>query len=55
MKTKKEKKEVQKFGLEKFEVAKLKNLRLIIGGGDDPVDTNDHKGKKGSSEVCNKP
>lgn len=58
MKMKKQKKEIQKFVLEKFEVAKLKNLHLIIGGGndiDDPIDTNDHKGKKGSSEVCNKP
>ncbi|BDU24942.1 MULTISPECIES: hypothetical protein [unclassified Flavobacterium] len=58
MKMKKQKKEIQKFSLEKFEVAKLKNLHLIVGGGndiDDPIDTNDLKGKKGSSEVCNKP
>jgi len=55
MKTKQEKKEVQKFNLEKFEVAKLKNLHLIIGGGnDDPLDTNNNnKGKKDSSEKCN--
>jgi len=59
MKAKNEKKEVKKFGLEKFEVAKLKNLHLIIGGekdkGDDPIDTNDNKNGKGlSSDVCNK-
>jgi len=52
MKKKKEKKEVQKFDLEKFEVVKLKNLRLIVGGGDDPIDTN--RGKGGSSIECNK-
>ncbi|MEA9413545.1 hypothetical protein [Flavobacterium sp. PL02] len=35
MKTKREKKEVNKFDLEKFKVAKLKNLHLIKGGGDE--------------------
>lgn len=58
MKTKNEKKEVNKFGLERFEVAKLKNLHLIVGGGDDdPVDTNDKNNKdvknnKVSSAIC---
>jgi len=55
MKTKKEKKEAGKFDIEKFEVAKLKNLHLIIGGKiaqDDPIDTNDHNGKKDSSVKC---
>lgn len=59
MKTKNEKKEVEKFGLERFEVAKLKNLHLIVGGDnaedDDPVDTNDHKNVKdvkASSAIC---
>lgn len=55
MKTKNKKEEAKKFGLEKFEVAKLKNLHLIIGGGedkkDDPVDgTNQKDG--GSSRGC---
>ncbi|WP_161595772.1 hypothetical protein [Flavobacterium pectinovorum] len=58
MKTKNEKKEVNKFGIEKFEIAKLKNLHLIVGGidleKDDPADTNDHKQKKNSSEKCQK-
>ena len=51
MKTKK-KKEIPKFELEKFEVAKLKNLIIIKGGnnGDDPIDTNNGKG--GSSREC---
>ncbi|UWY30095.1 hypothetical protein N4T20_09155 [Flavobacterium sp. TR2] len=56
MKSKKEKKQVKKFGLEKFEIAKLKNLHLIVGGGDDPIDTN-HKNQNrtdGSSINCNK-
>ncbi|MDQ6527692.1 hypothetical protein [Flavobacterium sp. LHD-85] len=38
MKTKKTKKEVNKFDLEKFNIAKLKNLRSINGGGTPPVD-----------------
>jgi len=54
MKSKKEKKEVRKFDLEKFEVAKLKNLHLIVGGGDfkkdDPIDTNNKI--NGSSARC---
>ncbi|CAC9976187.1 MULTISPECIES: hypothetical protein [Flavobacterium] len=36
------KKEIKKFDLEKFEVAKLKNLRTIVGGdapGDDKTIT----------------
>lgn len=58
MKTKNEKKEVSKFGIEKFEIAKLKSLHTIIGGrntttnDDDPSDTNDRKQKKNSSEKC---
>lgn len=52
MKTKKEKKEVRKFDLERFEVAKLKNLHLIVGGGDEPIEIT--KGKNGgSSRGCN--
>jgi len=58
MKTKNEKKDAGKFGLEKFEIAKLKNLHLIVGGTDseknDPVDTNDHKQKKDSGVECHK-
>ena len=54
MKTKKAKKEINKFDLEKFEVAKLKSLHLIVGGGDDkkddPIETNNNKG--GSSRGC---
>jgi hypothetical protein len=54
MKTDKEKKANKKFDLKKFEVAKLKNMHLIIGGGngDDPIDTN--RGKNGSSIDCNR-
>lgn len=54
MKTKNKKKEVIKFDLEKFEVAKLKSMFLIKGGyvpGDDPIETNNNKG--GSSRGCN--
>jgi hypothetical protein len=36
MKTNKDKKSNKKFDLEKMKVAKLKNMHLIIGGGDDP-------------------
>ncbi|MRX69339.1 hypothetical protein SAMN06265349_10632 [Flavobacterium resistens] len=51
MKESKLKKEIKKFDLDKMEVAKLKNMHLIIGGGgDDPIDTNDKKG--GSSRDC---
>ncbi|WP_337965391.1 hypothetical protein [uncultured Flavobacterium sp.] len=59
MKTKNEKKSINKFGIERFEVAKLKSLNSIVGGGktttvnDDPSDTNDHKGKQNSTEKCN--
>ncbi|MFH7012403.1 hypothetical protein ACHRV5_11050 [Flavobacterium sp. FlaQc-52] len=55
MKSKKETKKNNKFDLEKFEVAKLNSLRLIIGGGtghdDDPKDTN-KTDKGGSSGDC---
>ena len=53
MKTKKENKVIKKFNLEKFEVAKLKNLR-VIKGGDAPDDTIDGTGNKGghSSGDC---
>jgi hypothetical protein len=51
----KKNKEVKKFSLEKFEIAKLKNSHLIIGGNSDntgPVDgTNQKDG--GSSRACN--
>lgn len=51
MKTSKSKSEIKKFDLDKMEVAKLKNMHLIVGGGgDDPVDTNDKKA--GSSNRC---
>lgn len=42
MKPKKVNKTINKFILEKFEVAKLKNLHVIKGGnspGDDPINT----------------
>lgn len=54
MKTKREKKEVSKFDLEKFKIAKLKNLHAIKGGNntpDDPIDGSGNKGK-GSSGQC---
>lgn len=54
MKPKQKNKAINKFNLEKFEVAKLKNMHIIKGGnakGDDPIDTNNHKG--GSSGDCN--
>lgn len=48
MKTDKQK-DKAKFDLEKMEVAKLKNMRLIVGGKvvelDDPIDTNHQAGK----------
>jgi hypothetical protein len=51
MKISKSKSEIKKFDLYKMEVAKLKNMHLIVGGGgDDPVDTNDKKA--GSSNRC---
>ncbi|WP_167398333.1 hypothetical protein [Flavobacterium crocinum] len=57
MKAKKVNREANKFSLEKFEVAKLKNLRLITGGGieqdDPPIDDTKSNGK-GSSNQCNK-
>ncbi|MFD2941830.1 hypothetical protein [Flavobacterium notoginsengisoli] len=57
MKTKKLKREANKFSLDKFEVAKLKNPHLIIGGGNDqddpPIDETKSNGK-GSSIQCNK-
>jgi len=52
MKSKKKTENKKKFKLEKFEVAKLKNLHLIVGGGigaDDPIDTN--KTGRGASSV----
>jgi hypothetical protein len=51
MKPRKVNKTINKFNLEKFEVAKLKNLRVIKGGdapGDDPVKTTDNKGGQSS-------
>ncbi|RYJ39668.1 hypothetical protein NU08_1337 [Flavobacterium anhuiense] len=53
MKRKSEKKESPKFGLERFEVARLKNLTVLKGGGDDPVDTNNTT-KKPSNIDCGK-
>jgi hypothetical protein len=54
MKINKPTKEIKKFDLEKMEVAKLKNMHLIKGGGGDTttgdVDTNNHP--KGSSNPC---
>lgn len=55
MKTKKTKKEINKFDLDKFEVAKLKGLHLIKGGGgsgDDPIDTGDTKKTLKASSGC---
>lgn len=54
MKEKKEKKEVNKFNLDKFKVAKLKNLHAIKGGNnalDDPIDGSGNK-VGGSSRQC---
>lgn len=51
MNTKHLRKETKKFELERFEVAKLKNLIVIKGGSeDDPIDTNNTK--VGSSRGC---
>lgn len=54
MKTNKDQKVNKKFDLKKFEVAKLKNMHLIIGGGngDDPIDTG--KLDRDSSIQCNR-
>ncbi|KFF06333.1 hypothetical protein B0A68_03910 [Flavobacterium reichenbachii] len=54
MKMKKETKKVQKFGLEKFEVAKLKKLHLIVGGGiaADPLTGHTDHNKANSSARC---
>jgi hypothetical protein len=54
MKKNEDKKTNKKFTLEKMEVAKLKNMRSIIGGGnpDDPIDTG--KFDKDSSGRCHR-
>lgn len=49
-------KKEKKFKLEKFEIAKLENLKMIKGGIGDPIPPNDHEItdiiKKLSSNVC---
>lgn len=54
MKTDKQKDKKKKFDLEKMQVAKLKNMHLIVGGNaaefDDPLDTNHKAG--GSTANC---
>ncbi len=54
MKTDKQKDKPKKFNLEKMQVAKLKNMHLIVGGNvvqlDDPIDTNHKAG--GSTANC---
>ncbi|MCD9576285.1 hypothetical protein [Flavobacterium soyae] len=53
MKQKKENKAIKKFNLEKFEVAKLKNLHIIKGGkapGDDTIDGTGNKGGHSSGD-----
>lgn len=49
-------KKEKKFTLEKFEVAKLKNMKIIKGGEGDPKPPNDHEItdllKKLSSNIC---
>lgn len=53
MKPRKENKAINKFNLEKFEVAKLKNLHVIKGGnapGDDPIDGTGNKGQNSSGD-----
>lgn len=55
MKPNKEIAKKNKFNLEKFEVAKLKNLHVIVGGGvdgDDPIDTNKNSRVRSSND-CN--
>jgi len=47
MKTNKSKKDSKKFDLEKIKFAKLKNMHLIIGGGDPDTGT-------ATSSRCNK-
>ena len=53
------KKTNNKFSLEKFEVAKLKNMRVIHGGlgddhvgGGDPGEVTKNNGSGGSSQNC---
>lgn len=52
MKPRKVNKTINKFNLEKFEVAKLKNLRVIKGGdaADDPIDGTGKKGEQSSGQ-----
>jgi hypothetical protein len=54
MKPKKVNKTINKFNLEKFEVAKLKNLHVIRGGdapaNDDPIDGTGNKGGHSSGQ-----
>lgn len=54
MKIMKAKKIIKKFELDKMNVTKLKNLHLVVGGGNievnDPIDTNKIAG--GSSKDC---
>jgi len=49
-------KKEKKFNLEKFEVAKLKDMKKIKGGEGDPKPTDDHEItdilKKISSNIC---
>lgn len=58
MKTKNEKKEANKFDLERFEIAKFKNIKIIKGGGggdpniDDPLDTNKNNAGGHSGARC---
>jgi hypothetical protein len=56
MKSKKVNKTINKFNLEKFEVAKLKNLHVIKGGnspGDDTIDGTGNKGGQSSGDCPN--
>ncbi|WP_165572097.1 hypothetical protein [Flavobacterium sp. KMS] len=52
MKTKKEKKEVNKFDLERFEIAKLKKLHLVKGGGGDGTITGNTNKLQALSRFC---
>lgn len=53
MKTRKVNQKIKKFNLEKFEIAKLKNLHVIKGGnapGEDTIDGTGNKGEHSSGQ-----
>ena len=53
MKTNNSKKEIKKFDLDKMNFAKLKNMKFIVGGGDDP-DTGTATSKRCDRKIIKK-